>query len=168
MKNLLNKTGMTKRELIIIGFLFITFMAGIAVKYSGWKTPVSFSYTESDKDFEQRIKSAFTELDENKQGLTPQQQTTADEMKKLADSLITQKESDTNDKKQIKPGRKININTELAGDLQLLPGVGEIMAERIIEYREQKGGFQRVDDIKKVKGIGDKKFEQIKEYIVVE
>lgn len=168
MKNLLNKTGMTKRELIIIGFLFITFIAGIAVKYSGWKTPNSFNYSETDKEFEQQIRSAFTELDENKLGLTSQQQTTADEMKKLADSLITTKETDTKDKKQTKPLKKININTALAGDLQLLPGVGEVMAERIIEYREQKGGFRKPEDIKNVKGIGDKKFEQMKEYIVVE
>jgi competence protein ComEA len=170
MKNLLNKTGMTKRELIIIGFLFITFTAGLLLKYSGWKTRGDFNYSRSDNAFEQQIKTAFTELEDNKTApkLTEQKQTISEEMKKFSDSLITMKEGDTKDKKQLKPGRKININTAYAGDLELLPGVGGIMAERIIEYREQKGGFQRVDDIKKVKGIGDKKFEQIKEYIVVE
>jgi comEA protein len=173
MKKLLNKTGLTKRELIIIGFLFITFTAGLLLKYSGWKTRGDFNYSRSDNTFEQQIKTAFTELEENKTAakLTEQQQTNSEEMKKFSDSLITQKEGDTGDtrdKKQLKPGRKININTAYAGDLELLPGVGEVMAERIIEYREQRGLFKRVEDIKKVKGIGDKKFDQIKEYIVVE
>ncbi len=166
MKQLLNKTGLTKRELIIIGFLFIAFTGGVILKYSGWKTPDKYDYSETDKAFDQQIKTSFTELEQNR--LTQQQQQNADEMKKFSDSLITQKESSAKDKKQLKPGSKININTAYAGDLELLPGVGEVMAERIIEYREQKRGFRRIEDIKQVKGIGDKKFEQIKEYIVVE
>jgi comEA protein len=166
MKQPFNKTGLTKKELIIIGFLFIAFTGGVILKYYGWKTPQDMDYSESDKSFEQQIKTSFAELEQDK--LTQQQQQNAEEMKKFADSLITQKESNTKDKKQLKPSRKININTAYAGDLQLLPGVGEVTAERIIEYREQKGLFRRIDDIKKVKGIGDKKFEQIKEWIVVE
>ena len=165
MKNLLNKLNLTKKELIVIGFLFITFAAGVILKYSGWKTPGDFNYTESDRQFEQQVKSSFEELEKNK--LSNEQQQRTDEMKKFADSLITQKDS-PKEKKSLLPGRKININTALAGDLQLLPGIGEVTAERIIEYRELKGPFRKADDLKKVKGIGDKKFEQLMHYITTE
>ena len=42
------------------------------------------------------------------------------------------------------------------------------MAERIVEYREQKKGFKKIEDIMNVKGIGEKKFEKIKDYVAVE
>lgn len=62
---------------------------------------------------------------------------------------------------------KININTANLDKLQTLPGIGEAMAKRIIEYREENGKFQSIEDIKNVSGIGDSKFEKIKEYIVI-
>lgn len=165
MKNLLTKLSLTKKELIVIGFLFITFIAGVILKYSGWKTPGDYNYTESDRQFERQVKSSFEELEKNK--LNNEQQLRTDEMKKFADSLITQKDS-PKEKKSLLPGRKININTALAGDLQLLPGIGEVTAERIIEYRELKGPFKNPGDLMKVKGIGDKKFEQLLQYITTE
>lgn len=166
MKKLLDKTGLTKRELIIISFLFIAFTAGLILKYSGWKNPEDFDYTDYDSEFDKRVKTGFEELEKNK--MTPGEFDKSAEMKKFADSLIALKDSEGKNKKQLPAGKKLNINTAYAGDLQLLPGIGEVTAERIIEYREQKGLFKRVEDIKKVKGIGDKKFEQIKEYIMVE
>lgn len=61
---------------------------------------------------------------------------------------------------------KININTATKGELENLPGIGSVIADRIIEYR-QDHKFSSIDDIKKVSGIGDKKFESIKDYIIV-
>jgi len=60
---------------------------------------------------------------------------------------------------------KININTATKGELENLPGIGSVLADRIIEYRKNHK-FSRIDDIKKVSGIGDKKFESIKGFIV--
>ena len=71
-------------------------------------------------------------------------------------------------KKVLKPDSKININTALSADLRELPGIGEVMAERIIEYRESHGRFTKTEDLKKVKGIGEKKFEEIQGYITTE
>ncbi|MGQ0793515.1 MAG: ComEA family DNA-binding protein [Deltaproteobacteria bacterium] len=62
---------------------------------------------------------------------------------------------------------KININTASAAQLDSLPYVGEKTAEKIIEYRRVNGGFKTVEEIKNVKGIGDKKFERIKNLISV-
>ena len=62
---------------------------------------------------------------------------------------------------------KININTASLEKLETLPGVGEALGKRIIEYWEENGKFEKIEDLKNVSGIGDKKFESLEEYIVV-
>ena len=62
---------------------------------------------------------------------------------------------------------KININTANASELDKLPGVGEAIAKKIIEYREYNGNFSSIEEIKNVSGIGETKFEKMKDYICV-
>ena len=62
---------------------------------------------------------------------------------------------------------KININTASASELTSLDGVGDATATKIIAYRQENGSFSAIEDIKKVSGIGDKKFEAIKDHITV-
>lgn len=62
---------------------------------------------------------------------------------------------------------KININTATKTDLETLPGIGESTALKIIEYRKEKGKFKLIEDIKQVNGIGENKFNKIKELIRV-
>ena len=62
---------------------------------------------------------------------------------------------------------KININTASIGELQSLPRIGPALAKEIVVYREREGPFQSIDDIKKVKRIGTKTFEMIKNSIAV-
>lgn len=62
---------------------------------------------------------------------------------------------------------KININLADAATLQMIPGIGPSKAERILEYRETTGPFQNIEDIKNVSGIGNKTFENIREYLYV-
>ncbi|MDI1471625.1 helix-hairpin-helix domain-containing protein [Thermodesulfovibrio sp. 1176] len=64
-------------------------------------------------------------------------------------------------------GEKIDINTATAKELMKLPGIGAVLAERIVEYREVNGKFKNIEEIKKVKGIGNAKFEKIKDMITV-
>jgi len=63
---------------------------------------------------------------------------------------------------------KININTADANMLQTLPGIGPVLSERIIEYRNQNGLFGVIDDVKDVSGIAEKKYEGIKDLICVQ
>lgn len=63
---------------------------------------------------------------------------------------------------------KININTANANMLQALPGIGPVLSERIIEYRNQNGLFGVIDDITDVSGIAEKKYEGIKDLICVQ
>jgi len=61
----------------------------------------------------------------------------------------------------------VNINKATQTELETLPGIGPAMALRIIEHREENGKFENIEDIKNVKGIGDAKFENIKNNICV-
>ncbi|MDD4955781.1 MAG: helix-hairpin-helix domain-containing protein [Candidatus Omnitrophica bacterium] len=61
----------------------------------------------------------------------------------------------------------ISLNTADAPELEKIPGVGPAIANRIIEYRAAYGRFLSLDDLKKVKGIGDKKFNLMKDHIVL-
>ena len=63
---------------------------------------------------------------------------------------------------------KININTATLNELLSLSGVGESTAEKIIEYRKENGRFKTIEEIKNVSGIGNLKYESIKDYICVQ
>lgn len=61
----------------------------------------------------------------------------------------------------------VNINTADADTLTALPGIGRVLAERIVAYRRQNGPFRVIEEITKVEGIGEKKAEAILELITV-
>lgn len=62
---------------------------------------------------------------------------------------------------------KVNINTATQTELESLSGIGPSTAAKIIAYREENGKFTKIEDIKNVSGIGESKFEKIKDDIVV-
>lgn len=75
---------------------------------------------------------------------------------------------DTGKESNVKGGiKKVNINSANQEELETLPGVGPALAVRIIEYRNSNGKFEKVEDVQNVKGIGDSKFTNIKEYICI-
>ena len=61
----------------------------------------------------------------------------------------------------------VNINTADADTLAALPGIGRVLAERIVAYRRQNGSFRAIEEITKVEGIGEKKAEAILDLITV-
>ena len=63
--------------------------------------------------------------------------------------------------------QKFNINTATAEELQTLNGIGEVLASRIVEYRESIGSFLFIEDIMEVSGIGSGLFERIKDLITI-
>lgn len=61
----------------------------------------------------------------------------------------------------------VNLNTATLADLDTLPGVGPVLAQRILEAREAQGGFRAVSDLRKVEGIGTARYEQLKDLVTV-
>lgn len=87
----------------------------------------------------------------------------------ISKSQIINKSQSSNTQKDSKTiSGLININTANQSALESLPKIGPTIAQRIIEYRNTNGAFKNTADIKNVKGIGDKTFEQIRDKITVE
>jgi competence protein ComEA len=61
----------------------------------------------------------------------------------------------------------LNLNAVTSNQLETLPGIGPALAERILAYRKDHGLFKNIEDVMNVSGIGEKRFESIKEYITV-
>lgn len=63
--------------------------------------------------------------------------------------------------------KKININTASEKELTALPGIGEVIAKRIVEYRTNTKSFASIDELMNVSGIGEKKFAALRDYVIV-
>lgn len=81
--------------------------------------------------------------------------------KDIGEGIIVDEENGNNN------NTVININTANETELEELPGIGTSIAGRIVEYRNKNGKFKSIEDIKNVTGIGDSKFEKIKDLIKI-
>lgn len=151
--------GFTPTESKVVVFLLVTFIAGGALKVYRSYFPSAFlprfDYSKEDQEFALRSK--------------------------LIDSIeagrlqFVQGRSQTSGKEKSAGSRKtkalqspINLNTATKEELMKLPGVGEVIAERILLYREEKGRFRDISELKNIRGIGDKTFEKLRPWVKVE
>ncbi len=140
----------------------ITLAAGLIIKSAGWTNSRNFDYSKTDAEFEKQLSSSFVSLE-----MSQKKQEKVNLLKEYSDSMLFEKENNTTLKNGEIPLKRININLALSADLQMLPGVGEITAEKIIEYREANNGFSSIEELMQVKGIGIKKFEKIKNLVTL-
>lgn len=65
------------------------------------------------------------------------------------------------------PAGKVSLNQATLQQLDTLPGVGPVLAQRIVDYRDEHGGFRSVDELRQVDGIGPARYEQLKDLVTV-
>ncbi|NOZ74996.1 MAG: helix-hairpin-helix domain-containing protein [FCB group bacterium] len=80
-------------------------------------------------------------------------------------ALVTSAENNRLEKTTKPPDEFININLANRKELESLPTIGPVTAKRIIEFRKANGPFKSTDELKKIKGIGEKTLEKIRPYI---
>jgi competence protein ComEA len=61
----------------------------------------------------------------------------------------------------------VNLNTADLAQLETLPGIGRVTAERIVEYRERTGGFKKIEDLMNVRGVGEQSFLKLRALVTV-
>ncbi len=88
-------------------------------------------------------------------------------MEAVSDTITTKEEEKESESQATEEGliERINVNTADQKTLQTLPGIGPAYSERIIIYRKNNGGFKRVEELKEVKGIGEKRLEKLKPFV---
>lgn len=97
-----------------------------------------------------------------------------EDLKKIISDLETPTKNESEDtsaddeEKEVAETEKINLNDANLTELDALPGIGPTRAQDIIDYREKNDGFQTVEEIKNIKGIGDATFDKMKDLIIVE
>lgn len=141
--------NLTRQERLVIQFLALFFVIGAAIHL----------YQE------QRIRSEGINIDSSS--------VEAVEFRKEAarvDSIYFEAAATTETTIEGSPenGRPINLNTATRSELMTLPRVGSVTADRIITYRESHGGFNNIDELLHIKGIGDKTLERIREEVTIE
>lgn len=154
-----SKIGFTETESKVVLFLIVIFFIGLGIKYfqasSADEFP-KFDYSEQDSLF--FAADSALQTDKKNEKYVDSEQELLDFSK---DKISVGKKISSS----ISPA-SININTADVTLLTKLPGIGVKTAQRIVDYRESNGKFVSIDQIKSVKGIGEKKYLKIKEYIV--
>ena len=160
-------------EFAIIGITlaFICFMGGFFTgrSWSVVNIVAAVSETDSSAGTTLNIASVQTQQDEP-QPQSVIQNPAADDTQKPPELPATEAPSEAPSEATGAPKQgdgKININIATQSELKDVPGIGDVLASRIVDYRRQNGDFSRIEDIKNVSGIGDKRYQAIEDKITV-
>ena len=139
----------------------VWFLIGVVALAVGWHYLKPLLFPPKGYDFSQFEREFFRKRDSILQVVATGQNA-------ISDSGFTSPQKSPKAVKSPENPFPININTASEAQLQLLPRIGPALARRIVAYRQQHGPFRRKQDLIKVKGIGPKSFQQLKELITVE
>jgi len=147
------------RGLLVLIFLLLLTLT--VKEYASSRNEQKFDFKIQDQKFAAEIKaSASSVTDSTNSTLTAESSDST--VKKTKNSRKNNKNNKLTISQKI-----ININTAGIDELTTLPGVGPKMAEKILEHRKINGSFKTIEAIRDVKGIGEKKYEKLKDRISI-
>lgn len=160
--NFHHKIGLTSTEFKLILFVSFSFIFGLALNQLFNVSPktklLKFDYSYQDSIFLSLNDGNSEEIYESSKS----------NVVSKGEVLDFNEVKFKNVSKKVLPAEKsIELNSATKSQLMNLPGIGEKTAEAIIKMREKNGKFRKLEELKKVKGIGDKKFEKIIKYIYI-
>ncbi|MFO7445810.1 MAG: helix-hairpin-helix domain-containing protein [Ignavibacteriaceae bacterium] len=160
-KKLSEKFSLTRTEIKVFGFLSLVLILGAGYKFlfKSEKIPKSknFDYSAEDSLFNLAVNST-----EKGSGIE-------DYDVDYKQEVLDFNNGDLENKSKVIPEEKsININTAGIDELSGLPGIGEKIAQGIIDYRTKNGRIDRIEVLLEIKGIGNSKLNKIKKYIYID
>lgn len=165
LEKLSKKIGLTQTEATVILFLAGLFVLGfIYVEFIKGNDPSAYTYIDYSKE-----DSLFNYYSNQNPENDPEDSLLVSnlEIKKKVLELSDKTAFVKKDLSGLQE-KSININTAGINDFVKLPGIGEKTAEKIIQLRDQRGKFKRLEELMDVNGIGEVKFNKIKRYLTVE
>jgi competence protein ComEA len=163
LKRISKKIGFTETEIKVILFLIIFLIVGYGYRAFTTENPEEnitfFDYSEQDSIFYQysKINQKLLEAEETSTSLAQIRE----------EVLGISEEKWQTQKKPLPEENSINLNTADLDELTRLPGIGIKTAEKIIELRDSRGGFNSIEELKNVKGIGEVKFNNVKKFLYI-
>jgi competence protein ComEA len=163
-EKLSRKIGFTVTEIKVLLFIITVFIAGLS--YKAYKIESNTTdYKNFDYSAEEKLFDQLNDVEN-----TQNNDSTNDKYIDSKQEVLDFNGSNFNKKEAAKlPGLKsININTVGVKELVNLPGIGKKTADKIIEIREKKGGFRKLNELLEVKGIGKTKFSNIEKFLYID
>lgn len=148
----------SKRQSIILTGVGLIIIGAIILGFALSQPKVAVSSLESDASVQSSQQTYYNE-DVSLQ--------TKSNLQNYDESNYSQSDSGNQNDLEASVSYPLNLNTCTAEELMTISGIGEVKASAIIEYREYLGGYTSVEQIKNIKGIGDKVYEKISPYLTV-
>lgn len=148
----------SKRQSIILSGVGLIIIGAIILGFALSQPKVAVSSLESDAS----VQSSQQTYDNEDVSLQ-----TKSNLQNYDESNYSQSDSAKQNDQEASVSYPLNLNTCTAEELMTISGIGEVKASAIIEYREYLGGYTSVEQIKNIKGIGDKVYEKISPYLTV-
>jgi len=141
-------TVFTQKERFVFQFLIISVAIGLSVR-TIQKTYFKPDFSEQIENEIAEFKSLSIDIDKSKLNYTQENLSKSDDIKPKISV------------------KSLDVNTASKNDLMTLPKIGPVTAEKIIQYRDDFGPFKSIEDLLKIKGIGQKTLDQLKPFIQI-